>query len=84
MTPIEIISAIRTGIVNAEHRFSNGGCFQLYRVLKELFPLEWRVRPMIDLVSVWRGLRVMKLRNGAKWAVKWMPRRFWLDAWTPV
>lgn len=39
---------------------------------------------MIDLVSVWRGLRVMKLRNGAKWAVKWMPRRFWLDAWTPV
>jgi hypothetical protein len=39
---------------------------------------------MIDLGSVWRGLRVMKLRNGAKWAVKWMPRRFWLDAWTPV
>lgn len=39
MTPIEIIAAIRTGIVNAEHRFSNGGCFQLYRVLKELFPL---------------------------------------------
>lgn len=39
MTPIEIIAAIRIGIVNAEHRFSNGGCFQLYRVLKELFPL---------------------------------------------
>jgi hypothetical protein len=39
MTPIEIIAAIRIGIKNAEVRFSSGGCFQLYRVLKELFPL---------------------------------------------
>lgn len=39
---------------------------------------------MIYLGSVWRGLRVMKFPNGAKWAVKWMPRRFWFDAWTPV
>ena len=39
---------------------------------------------MFDFRSVWRGLRVMKLRNKATWSVKFMPRRFWLHAWTPM
>lgn len=38
MTPNQIIAAIRIGIKHAEHRFKNGGCFQLYRVLKQLYP----------------------------------------------
>lgn len=38
MNPIEIIAAIRLGIKDAQHRFTNGGCFQLYRILKQLYP----------------------------------------------
>lgn len=38
MTPIQIISAIRLGIINSGNRFQSGGCFQLYRILKSLFP----------------------------------------------
>lgn len=37
-SPIDIIAAIRIGICKAEHRFTHGGCFQLYRVLKQLYP----------------------------------------------
>lgn len=38
ITPIQVIAAIRIGIKDAGYRFANGGCFQLYLVLKELYP----------------------------------------------
>lgn len=38
MTPEQIIAAIRIGINSADRRFKSGGCFQLYRILKQLFP----------------------------------------------
>ena len=38
MTPTQVIAAIRIGIIDAENRFQSGGCFQLYRILKQLFP----------------------------------------------
>ena len=38
----------------------------------------------IDIGSVVRGIRAMRLKNGAKWAIKWMPKRIWCDAWTPI
>jgi len=37
-----------------------------------------------DVVSVYRGMRHMSALNNARWSVKWMPKRFWLHAWTPV
>ena len=37
-TPLRIIAAISIGIKNSRKRFTDGGCFQLYRVLKELYP----------------------------------------------
>lgn len=33
-----IIASIRIGIKNSAHRFTNGGCFQLYRILKNIYP----------------------------------------------
>lgn len=38
IAPIQIIAAVNVGIINAEKRFTNGGCFQLYRVLKHIYP----------------------------------------------
>lgn len=38
MAPDQIIAAVKAGIRNAEHRFTHGGCYQLYAVLKELYP----------------------------------------------
>jgi len=37
-TPLRIIAAISIGIKNSRKRFTDGGCFQLYKVLKELYP----------------------------------------------
>lgn len=38
----------------------------------------------IDWMSVYRGVRVMRLRNKAWWSIKAMPKRVWLHAWTPI
>jgi len=39
MNPLTIIAAIRIGIKDAHKRFHTGGCFQLYRILKHIYPL---------------------------------------------
>lgn len=38
MTPLEVVEALRDNIKNSEKMFTNGKCFQLYCVLKQLFP----------------------------------------------
>ncbi len=39
---------------------------------------------ILDFHSAWRGIRVMRFRNHAKWGIGWMPKQFWLHFWTPV
>ena len=35
--------------------------------------------------SVWLGIKAMNQESKkANWAIKWLHRRFWLHAWTPV
>jgi len=39
---------------------------------------------IFDLQSAWKGIKVMRLRNHAKWGIKLMPRQLWFHFWTPI
>jgi len=39
---------------------------------------------MIDVRSIVNGIKAMGGNRQAMWSIKWLPKEFWLDAWTPV
>lgn len=39
---------------------------------------------MFDFKSALKGIKVMRIRNHAKWGIRVMPKHFWLHFWTPV
>lgn len=37
ITPAELLHSIKSNVHNSEHYFTNGGCFQLYLMLKSIW-----------------------------------------------
>jgi len=39
---------------------------------------------IFDLKSAWKGIKVMRFHNHAKWGIRFLPKMFWFHFWTPV
>jgi len=48
--PLEVIGAIRTSFADSTHVYTQGSCFELYRILKTIWP---DAEPWTNIDHVW-------------------------------